>query len=260
MRFKQEVLIPTNGLLQSIHNIQRQQVNCSNIVEVLDKCGANSSYSHTIISSNYPTSLAELKESCPKVHNGLTCLRKHLKCLHPLTRRAIMLFIESRRKHHRLICSNLRSQESKNFVDTYKCVNTYRHQRSKEHEVHTIRQIDAILSNQVTDFKERFRRACCAIFEYRKSSLSDLEPECASATATNVVETMIESVVGQALEFACPDPKSGVCNSLTPLNLGIQPINKSLTRAGTDLMLVITAPEENDKRDKKAKNKTLHST
>ena len=57
------------------------------------------------------------------------------------------------------------------------------------------------------------------------------------------VETAIDSVVGEAIEFACPDAKSSVCTQMKELVLSKVPINKTLTRSGTDLMIVLTAPE-----------------
>lgn len=104
--------------------------------------------------------------------------------------------------------------------------------------------MDAILSPQVTDFKERFQRSCCVIYDYRKASLADLEPECKNPDFATAVEDMIESVVGKAIEFACPDDKSNVCASYKPLKLDMSPMNKSLTRAGTDLMIGITSEDK----------------
>lgn len=72
-------------------------------------------------------------------------------------------------------------------------------------------------------------------------------PECSNERFINAVETAIDSVVGEAIEFACPDAKSNVCQQLKELDLSKATANKTLTRAGTDLMIVLTAPEENEK-------------
>lgn len=68
-------------------------------------------------------------------------------------------------------------------------------------------------------------------------------PECANAQMIGAVESAIDSVVGEAIEFACPDAKSNICTSMKELELSKNPVNKTLTRAGTDLMIVLTAPE-----------------
>lgn len=68
-------------------------------------------------------------------------------------------------------------------------------------------------------------------------------PECAQSQMVSAVETALDSVVGEAIEFACPDAKSNVCMQLKELVLSNSPSNKTLTRAGTDLMIVLTAPE-----------------
>lgn len=70
-----------------------------------------------------------------------------------------------------------------------------------------------------------------------------MSPECAKPHLIAAVETAIDSVVGEAIEFACPDAKSSVCMAMKELKLSDKPSNKTLTRAGTDLMIVLTAPE-----------------
>lgn len=70
--------------------------------------------------------------------------------------------------------------------------------------------------------------------------------ECAKPHLIAAVEQAIESVVGEAIEFACPDASSNICKSMKELVLSEQPSNKTLTRAGTDLMIVLTAPDSKD--------------
>lgn len=70
-----------------------------------------------------------------------------------------------------------------------------------------------------------------------------MKPQCAQANYVAAVEMAIDSVVGEAIEFACPDAKSSICSSMKELELSKLPSNKTLTRAGTDLMIVLTAPE-----------------
>lgn len=119
------------------------------------------------------------------------------------------------------------------------------HKREKfiQSEVRAIKRIDAILSDQVKDFKERFQRSCCSINSYRQRTVEDMGPECSQANYVAAVETAIDSVVGEAIEFACPDAKSSICNSMKELELSKSLPTKTLTRAGTDLMIVLTAPE-----------------
>lgn len=100
----------------------KQVTNCSNIVEVLDKCSALASYSHTIPGSAYPTSLEDLSKACPRHNEGLHCLRQHVKCLKPLTKRAILSFIESRRKHVKKLCSDLRGPAARDFTEAFACI------------------------------------------------------------------------------------------------------------------------------------------
>lgn len=109
-----------------------------------------------------------------------------------------------------------------------------------------IRRIEAILSDQVKDFKERFQRSCCAIGQYKQQTFDDLGQECSKPHIVSAMDSAIDSVVGEALEFACPDSKSKVCQSFKELELSKGPLNKTLTRSGTDLLLVITAPEEDE--------------
>lgn len=71
-------------------------------------------------------------------------------------------------------------------------------------------------------------------------------PECNKPQLVGAVEQAIESVVGEAIEFACPEANSNVCRSMKELVLSEQPSNKTLTRAGTDLMIVLTAPDPKD--------------
>lgn len=110
-------------------------------------------------------------------------------------------------------------------------------------EIVAIKRIDAILSNQVTDFKERFQRSCCAINHYRQRTVEDMGAECSMPHLVGAVESAIDSVTGEAIEFAC-DVKPSVCQAMKPLVLSKTRVNKTLTRSGTDLMIVLTAPEE----------------
>lgn len=110
-------------------------------------------------------------------------------------------------------------------------------------EIKAIKRIDAILSDQVQEFKERFQRSCCSINNYRQRTVEDMGPECANGRFVAAVEAAIDSVVGEAIEFACPEAKSNVCLQMKELVLSKTPSNKTLTRAGTDLMIVLTAPE-----------------
>lgn len=100
------------------------------------------------------------------------------------------------------------------------------------------------MGDQVKDFRERFQRSCCSINSYRQRTVEDLGPECSKPNYVAAVEMAIDSVVGEAIEFACPDAKSNVCTSMKELELSKLPSNKTLTRAGTDLMIVLTAPED----------------
>lgn len=100
----------------------RQLTNCSNINEILDHCGAQASYSFTMANSQYPTTPAELREACPRNNEGLHCLRQHVKCLKPLTKRAMLAFIDGRRKHVKKICSDLNGQNAKDFTALFACI------------------------------------------------------------------------------------------------------------------------------------------
>lgn len=231
-------------LAQALQRNLKQPVNCTNIADVLDRCGALASYSHTIPGSAYPTSLEELREACPKHNEGLHCLRQHVKCLKPLTKRAILSFIESRRKHVKKLCGDLRGQAARDFTEAFACIKRHKRQKFVDSEITAIKRIDAILGDQVKDFKERFQRSCCSINHYRARTVDDMQPECGQPHLVAAVEVAIESVVGEAIEFACPDAKSGICSSMKELNLTSASANKTLTRAGTDLMIVLTAPDE----------------
>lgn len=188
-----------------------------------------------------------------------------------------MSFIESRRKHVKKLCSDPRGQAARDFIEAFKCIkkvslallllkskrrtfisinhlsnfikfiNLTQHKKEKfvQSEIKAIQRIDAILSDQVKDFKERFQRSCCSINQYRQRTVEDMGPECANPQMVAAVEIAIDSVVGEAIEFACPDAKSSICTSMKELVLSKVPSNKTLTRAGTDLMIVLTAPDGN---------------
>lgn len=72
--------------------------------------------------SQYPTTPAELREACPRNNEGLHCLRQHVKCLKPLTKRAMLAFIDGRRKHVKKICSDLNGSNARDFTALFACI------------------------------------------------------------------------------------------------------------------------------------------
>lgn len=157
-----------------------------------------------------------------------------------------MSFIDGRRKHTKKLCTDMKGEAAENFMNTYSCIknNSRTRQRFIDSEIEAIKSIYAILSDQVREFKERFQRACCVITHYRAKSIEDMSPECSQGPNVAVVDGLIESIVGEALEFACPDTKSSICNAMKPLKLAKEKPTKSLSRAGTDLIIILTADED----------------
>lgn len=154
-----------------------------------------------------------------------------------------MSFIESRRKHVKKLCTDPRGQAARDFTDAFSCIKKHKREKFVQSEIAAIKRIDAILSDQVKDFRDRFQRSCCSINSYRQRTVDDMASECAKPHLVAAVEAAIDSVVGEAIEFACPDAKSSICASMKELVLSDKPSNKTLTRAGTDLMIVLTSPE-----------------
>lgn len=99
-------------------------VNCSviDVKDTIDRCSLLATYSHTNKANPYPTTIDELKAACPRHNEGLQCIRQHVKCLTPMTKRAMLGFVDSRRRHIKSLCSDLSNNSTRDFLEAFSCI------------------------------------------------------------------------------------------------------------------------------------------
>lgn len=103
-----------------------------------------------------------------------------------------------------------------------------------------ISTIQGLATNSAMKWDSRLHQACCAASAYRTKALKDIEPECSKYK--NVTEDMLDSMVGELLESACPEqPKlSEICSKLPKLTQAKDWKAVSLSGAALDLIVALS--------------------
>lgn len=106
-------------------------------------------------------------------------------------------------------------------------------------EKELITTIRYLASNATLKWEERFHQACCAASTYKLKVLTDIEPECSKFKVTT--DEMLDSMVGELLESACPETNrlKEICNKMGKLNFTRDWKQVSLTGAALDLIVVL---------------------
>lgn len=224
---------------------QSNGLNCTGHIKIIDKCSTEATYSYTSDLNKYPANAGEMKASCDRINEGIKCLKLYGKCLKSVAKRSLSAYANARSKHSRKLCANLNDPKTIEFYKAAECVKT----KNKidimvldEREI--ISSIQYIALNVTMKWDERLHQACCAASVYRSKVLKDIEPECAKFKDTT--EEMLNSMVGELLESACPEQNklNELCPKLTKLNLAKDWKAVSLTGASLDLIISLTDSEK----------------
>lgn len=102
-----------------------------------------------------------------------------------------------------------------------------------------ISSIQFLAINDTMKWDERFHSACCVASAYKIKVLKDIEPECARFKEAQ--EDMVNSMVGELLESACPEAGklSEICAKTPKLTLTKEWKTGSLTGAALDLIVAL---------------------
>lgn len=103
-----------------------------------------------------------------------------------------------------------------------------------------ISTIQLLASSTEMKFEERLHQACCAANAYRIKVMADVAPECLKFM--NAYEDMLQSMVGELLESACPDSDrlKEICPKLPKLVLAKDWKPTSLTSAALNLIISLS--------------------
>lgn len=214
--------------------------NCTNHLQVIDRCSSLATYSYTTDFNQYPNNSLELKASCDRIGEGLKCLKLNAKCLSPIARRSLQSFAGARSRHSKKLCLNLNDPKTIDFVKASECVvkaNKKPLMIASEREL--ISAIQMLATNTSMKWDERFHSACCAASGYKVKAIKELEPECGKFKETQ--ENMLNSMIGELLETACPEQSrlNDICGKLAKLNLPKTWKAVSLTGAALDLIVAL---------------------
>lgn len=215
--------------------------NCTNHLQVIDKCSSLATYSYTTSFNQYPINAIELKNSCGRFPDALKCLKTNGKCLSNIARRSLTAFSNARSRHSKKICANLNEQKAVDFWKSNACIkdsNKRTQMIATEREL--ISTIEHLVTNTSLKWEERFHSACCAASSYKVKLIKDLEPECGKYKEAQ--EDMMNSMVGELLETACPEANrlSELCQKLPKLTLAKEWKPVSLTGTSLDLIVVLS--------------------
>lgn len=112
-------------------------------------------------------------------------------------------------------------------------------------EKELITSIQKVTLDANMKWEERFHHACCAASNYKIKALKEVEPECSKYKI--VMEDMLNSMVGELLESACPEQNrlNEICAKLPKLILAKEWTAVSLTGAALDLIVVLADNPKN---------------
>lgn len=104
-------------------------------------------------------------------------------------------------------------------------------------EKELISSIQMLASNKTMKWEDRFHNACCAASSYKTKALKDIEPECSKYK--DAQEDMLNSMIGELLESACPESArlNQVCAKLGKLTLLKEWKSGSLSSAALELIV-----------------------
>lgn len=99
--------------------------------------------------------------------------------------------------------------------------------------------IQMLTTNTSMKWEERFHQACCSASNYKLKVLKDTEPECVKFK--NTYDDMLNSMVGELLESACPEQSrlNDICSKLQKLTITKEWRAVSLTGAALDLIVAL---------------------
>lgn len=194
--------------------------NCTNHRAIIDTCASQATYSYTSTINTYPITLSEMRVSCGRITDAVKCLRTNGKCLNQLAKRSLTAYSQARSKHSKRLCANLNDAKTLDFMKLNECVRAKRKEPTMiELERELIIMLQHLAASTNMEWNDRFHRACCAADEFQTRASKTIEPECIKYKSSH--DEMLESMVGELLEVACPEKSrlNDICAKLTRINL-----------------------------------------
>lgn len=215
-------------------------LNCTNHLLTIDRCSSLATYSYTTSFNPYPTNADEMKASCDRITEGLKCLKTNGKCLSNIARRSLTSYTNSRSRHSKKLCANLNDPKTVEFWKATECIQGKNKRNAMvDGERVLISTIQSLALDKAMKWENRLHQACCAASFYKTKSLKDIEPECTKYK--DITEDMLDSMVGELLESACPEAGrlAEICSKLPKLTLPKDWKAASLTGAALDLIVAL---------------------
>lgn len=181
-----------------------------------------------------------MKASCDRISDGLKCLKTYGKCLSSVARRSLNSFSASRSRHSKRLCASIQDAKTVEFIKSNECIGSNKKLNLMiDSEKELITTIKMLATNATLKWEERFHHACCAASRYKIKVLGDIEPECSKFKVTT--EEMLDSMVGELLESACPESTrlKEICTRIGRIDFVREWRAISLTGAALDLIVVL---------------------
>lgn len=189
-----------------------------------------------------------MKLSCDRIGEGIKCLKVNVRCLHSLSRRSLNAYTTARSRHSRRLCANVNDNKVLDFIKAQDCIRSKGKIESMiKTEKELICNLQELAKNETLKWDDRFHQACCAANKYKIQVLHHIEPQCQQFKTTT--EDMVNSMVGELLEAACPDERRlvDICARQPVFKVPEIWAGGSLTRAALDVITILA--ETSDKNE-----------
>lgn len=139
-------------------------------VRMYDSCILAIIFSYKYQSARPPISIEELRRRCQVETEAFKCIRDKTKGGPSMIRRGLLSIVQTRQRHHKKVCTNLESAQSKRFVDGMRCTVEKRFKQFHESDERLVNTLEAIVHRNYNDSAAELKQFCCALHNQNKVS------------------------------------------------------------------------------------------
>lgn len=139
-------------------------------LKTFDSCVIPAGFSFVNKDYRPPKSMDEMRASCKRQAEMIKCLKDRTKNSPALVRRSMLAYANGRQKHHKKYCTNLASQQTRDFVDAMSCVMNKRLDSYLRSDSIFANSIEEIKRLDMNDSSVELKQICCALYKLRRVS------------------------------------------------------------------------------------------